>query len=259
MRIYLIVLYYLGAGPSLSRRHQRTLNMRTRFLQAVVAALILSPCILLAQAPAGAPAGTTGKCKDGTYTSTPTKQGACRGHKGVDSWYAPATAAPKAATAASSAAASSTSKPVAAASSGPAPAGATGKCKDGTYTTAPKKQGACRGYQGVDTWLAADSTPAAAASKASAPTPAPAAAPVTTSAPASASTPAPKTTRTPASSKTAAPGGGPGLVWVNSSTNVYHCYGTQFYGTTKAGKYMSEADAKAAGARPDRNKPCSAK
>jgi hypothetical protein len=48
-------------------------------------------------------------------------------------------------------------------------------------------------------------------------------------------------------------------VWVNSSTNVYHCYGTQFYGTTKAGKYMSEADAKAAGARPDRNKACSAK
>jgi hypothetical protein len=46
---------------------------------------------------------------------------------------------------------------------------------------------------------------------------------------------------------------------VNSGTNVYHCYGAEFYGTTKAGKYMSEADAKAAGARPERNKPCSAK
>jgi len=40
---------------------------------------------------------------------------------------------------------------------------------------------------------------------------------------------------------------------------VYHCYGTEFYGTTKSGKYMSEADAKAAGARPERNKACSAK
>jgi len=46
---------------------------------------------------------------------------------------------------------------------------------------------------------------------------------------------------------------------VNSGTNVYHCYGTEFYGTTKSGKYMSEADAKAAGARPERNKACSAK
>lgn len=241
--------------------------MKANILQGVVVGLLLSPCILLAQAPAGAPAGTTGKCKDGTFTSTPTKQGACRGHKGIDTWYAGVSAAPKASSSAASSSASAASTPktaaTASAASGAMPAGATGKCKDGTFTTAPKKQGACRGHQGVDTWYAADSAPAAAAPKTSTPVPTPAAAPVATPAATTAptaSTAAPKTTaRTSASSKTPAPGGGPGLVWVNSSTNVYHCFGTQFYGTTKAGRYMSESDAKAAGARPDRNKPCSAK
>jgi hypothetical protein len=240
--------------------------MKARILQGLVAGLFLTPCILLSQAPAGAPAGTTGKCKDGTYTSTPTKQGACRGHKGVDIWYAAATSAPKTSSSTSSSSAASSTAPAstpkaAAASGGTMPAGATGKCKDGTYTAAPKKQGACRGHQGVDSWFAAEAAPAAAAQK-SAVTPAPAATP----APAQASAPSPaaaapqkSSTRIPASAKTPAPGGAPGLVWVNSSTNVYHCFGTQFYGTTKAGRYMSEADAKAAGARPDRNKPCSAK
>jgi hypothetical protein len=58
---------------------------------------------------------------------------------------------------------------------------------------------------------------------------------------------------------TPAPGGGADKVWLNTATNVYHCSGTQFYGKTKAGAYMSEADAKAKGGRPDRNKPCSTK
>ena len=37
-----------------------------------------------------------------------------------------------------------------------------------------------------------------------------------------------------------------GKVWVNTETRVYH-KGGRWYGKTKAGKFMTEADAKAAG------------
>jgi hypothetical protein len=133
------------------------------------------------------------------------------------------------------------------------PAGSTGICKDGTYSTAPSKQGACRGHKGVQQWYAASANPAAAGptAVAPAPTPTPAAASATPSS-SSKSSPAAK-----AAARPQAAGGGPGLVWVNTSSNVYHCYGTDFYGKTKAGSYMSEADAKAKGAHADHGKPCS--
>ncbi len=38
-----------------------------------------------------------------------------------------------------------------------------------------------------------------------------------------------------------------GLVWCNSTTKVYHMSTDKFYGTTKRGSFMTEADAKAAG------------
>lgn len=53
-----------------------------------------------------------------------------------------------------------------------------------------------------------------------------------------------------AAAKAPAPGGGHGLVWVNTETHVYHREGSRFYGTTAKGKYMTEADAIKEGNKP---------
>jgi len=53
-----------------------------------------------------------------------------------------------------------------------------------------------------------------------------------------------------------APGAAPNKVWVNTASNVYHCPGDRYYGKTKAGKYMTEPEAKAAGAHGERNTTC---
>ncbi|WP_338416322.1 signal peptide protein [uncultured Sphaerotilus sp.] len=78
---------------------------------------------------------------------------------------------------------------------------------------------------------------------------APAAAPI--AAPAAA--PAPAAPAKPAAAQPAA-GGGAGKVWVNGK--VYHCEGTKFYGKTKKGAYMTEADAKAKGAHVGKGQVC---
>jgi len=50
-----------------------------------------------------------------------------------------------------------------------------------------------------------------------------------------------------------APGGGKGLVWVNTSSHVYHYQKSRWYGKTKEGKYMTEDEAKEDGNRPARS------
>jgi hypothetical protein len=139
-----------------------------------------------------------------------------------------------------------------------APSGTTGLCKDGTYVSVATKKGACKGHKGVKDWYAADTkaaAPAAAPAAPAAAAPAAAApAPAAAAAPAAAGTPSKAKTAMPA---TAAPGGGPGLVWLNTSSKVYHCQGDKWYGKTKAGEYLSEADAKAKGGHAEGGKACS--
>ncbi|MDR8726613.1 hypothetical protein [Burkholderia pseudomultivorans] len=127
-----------------------------------------------------------------------------------------------------------------------APAGTTGLCKDGSFYSGASKKGACAGHKGVKAWYGAS-----AAAAASAPT---AMAPATAASAPAASGVAPAKS---APATTAAAGGGAGKVWVNDSTKVYHCPTDKYYGKTKHGSYMSEADAKAKGFHPSHGKACS--
>lgn len=118
-----------------------------------------------------------------------------------------------------------------------APAGSSGSCKDGTYTTAASKRGACSGHGGVKDWFA-DQKAAPARN------------------PSVATAPAATAEDTGKLRATAAPGGSRGQVWVNTAAKVYHCPGDQWYGKTEKGAYKSEAAAKAEGDRAAGNKAC---
>lgn len=39
-------------------------------------------------------------------------------------------------------------------------------------------------------------------------------------------------------------------VWINTSSHVYHCPGTRYYGATRSGRYASESEAITTGNRP---------
>lgn len=122
--------------------------------------------------------------------------------------------------------------------SGQSPASVTATCKDGTPYSGQTRSHACQGHGGVKTWNTAAASGTAASSTA-------------------ASTAPSSKTPSAASTQQAAPGGGPGQVWVNSSSKVYHCQGDKYYGKTKHGSYMTEAAAKAAGNKPVGGKACS--
>jgi hypothetical protein len=111
----------------------------------------------------------------------------------------------------------------------------TATCKDGSSFSGTTRSGACRGHGGVKSWDTA--APSATA---------PATGAATTPATGAATPPAPTTRGAP----------GAGQVWVNTASKVYHCPGDRWYGKTKAGEYMSEAQAKSSGFHPDHNKAC---
>src|SRR5579863_1959595 len=118
--------------------------MKTQRLGLLGVALCFA-AVSLAQVPADAPAGTTGLCKDGTYSQAANKRGACSGHQGVKTWYASAPSGSSsgsssgAASAPPAAAAAPTapSPPPAAKSSTPMAPAATKPAASGTTSTAP--------------------------------------------------------------------------------------------------------------------------
>jgi len=63
--------------------------------------------------------------------------------------------------------------------------------------------------------------------------------------------------KTAASMAKPAPGGGAGKVWVNTVSKRYHCEGSKFYGKTKQGEYLTEAEAKSRGYKGLKGKSCS--
>ena len=203
--------------------------------------------------------GYSATCKDGTAWTGAAKRGACRGHKGVKSWNSEGGASAAAEPEAKSAKperksrASRKSEDAVAANAAPAAAPAAGAvsamCKDGTSWSGKSKRGACRGHKGVKDWGGEAAAPPAPRAMPANNAPA-VAMPVARHSP-------PRTASVGGSMGAPAPGGGVGKVWVNSESKTYHCQGTKWYGTTKHGEYMTEAQAKAQGYHADHGKMCS--
>jgi|SRR5712664_229661 len=101
-----------------------------------------------------------------------------------------------------------------------------------------------------------DKKPKQADAAAQTPSETPAASPATANKPAAPAAATPSGTpgsgapvSKPATAQQTRAANGGGVVWVNTDSRIYHKPGTRWYGKTKHGKYMTEADAKKAGYR----------
>ena len=99
---------------------------------ALLAVLALPVSPVLAQSAA---TDTTAKCKDGSYSTAQSRQGACSAHGGLAQWMG------------------RTSNPTRASARAKAPEGATALCKDGSYSESTTRKGACSTHGGVSEWF----------------------------------------------------------------------------------------------------------
>lgn len=215
--------------------------MNRNMLKLGMAVLFVGSLPCFAQISGPKPDGATAQCKDGTYSTNPNKSQACRGHQGVKSWYQTVGGQEDM------------------------------NIKGGTGTQRSNTRQAANGNSTVDP---SGNRAVVSGSRAHAINKESPNAVVATPNDNNKTIPGPAVNGSAAQNnmggntakgssghsmagRTAAPGGSPNMVWVNTESNVYHCYGTQYYGKTKQGKYETEQQAKQAGIKPDHGKSCS--
>ena len=146
--------------------------------------------------------------------------------------------------------AEATASPAAVTEASPSPAAKRGRKAKTTVEASPSPTGAA--VSASPAAKGGRKTKTTAAPAAVSPSPSPAKKtladffkPKTSASPVAAAGPAATTTSaaTRVAQATPAPGGGHGLVWVNTESHIYHKEGSRFYGKTKKGKDVSEADA----------------